>query len=173
MRRDGIASHGSGGGGARRGARRGLAAHPGRRRRSGRSPIVLHLAPMIDVTFLLLIFFLVSTRFGQAEGVLASQMPHQGQGQSVALPMSPLVVRIHQVGPDLDDFEILIDHFTEVPRSFGELATYLREIQAQPGFDAETPVVLMPQPDVAWDHVVNAWNAALRAGYRTVAFGNS
>ncbi len=144
-----------------------------RRRFHGISPsFSVSIAPMIDVTFLLLIFFLVTTTFERAEGILVSKLPREtGVRPAVALPISPIVVRVLQVGPGENDYAIRIDNFRNVPGSFGELAEYFRQIHGQPGFDTETPVIIVAGDDVRWDHVVGAWNAAVKAGCTTIAFG--
>lgn len=145
--------------------------HRRRRRRWKRqTSITMNFAPMIDVTFLLLIFFLVTTTFERAEGLLASDMPHEDRGTSVALPISPIVVRLEQTGVGHDDFSIRIDHFDGAPDGLAALPEFLIRIREQPGFDAETPVVIVADDGVRWDHVVNCWNAALRAGCKRVAF---
>lgn len=132
----------------------------------------VNIAPMIDVTFLLLIFFLVTTTFERAEGILASTLPKEtGQRPTVALPISPIVVRLSQTGPGAQDYKIRIDNFHNVPANFVELAEYFRQIHRQPGFDTETPVVIVAGDHVRWDHVVSAWNAAVAAGCTTIAFG--
>lgn len=130
----------------------------------------MNLAPMIDVTFLLLIFFLVTTTFERAEGVFASNLPRDTGAPAVALPISPIVVRLSQTGPAHDDFAIRLDKLSNQPATFGALTDLLRELQAEPGFDNETPVVIVAQNDVRWDHVVGCWNAALRAGCKRIAF---
>lgn len=144
----------------------------GRRRRGSEraEPLILNFAPMIDVTFLLLIFFLVTTTFERAEGLLASDMPKTGGHTSVALPLSPIVVRLTQVGTGHDDFSIRLDNFTDQPASFVDLAGKLREIHRLPGFDTDTPLVIVAGNAVRWDHVVGCWNAALNAGCRRIAF---
>ncbi len=133
-------------------------------------PIAVNLAPMIDVSFLLLIFFLVTTTFERAEGILSSKLPRDAGVPAVALPISPIVVRITQVGVGHEDFRIRIDHFDAEPDSAMELAGHLRQIQRQPGFDEQTPVLIVPDNAVRWDHVMGCWNAALRAGCKSVAF---
>ncbi len=125
---------------------------------------------MIDVTFLLLIFFLVTASFERAEGILASKLPKDTGAPAVALPISPVVVRLMETGPGHDDYTISIDHFENVPARFTELADYLRQIQQLPGFDKQTPVVIVAENEVRWDHVVSCWNAALRAGCESIAF---
>ncbi len=141
-----------------------------RRRDEHRASIAMNFAPMIDVTFLLLIFFLVTTTFERAEGLLASDMPRDDRGVDVALPISPIVIRLMQTGDGHDDFTFHIDHFDAAPENLAALPAFLVQIREQPGFDDETPVVIVADDGVRWDHVVNCWNAALRAGCKRVAF---
>ncbi len=143
-----------------------------RRRSAGARgvPIAVNLAPMIDVSFLLLIFFLVTTTFERAEGILSSKLLRDTGVPAVALPISPIVVRLTQVGVGHDDFRIRIDHFDVEPAGATELAGHLLQIQRQPGFDEQTPVLIVPDSAVRWDHVMGCWNAALRAGCKSVAF---
>lgn len=134
-------------------------------------PIAVNFAPMIDVTFLLLIFFLVTTTFERAEGILASRLPKDRPLPAVALPLSPIVVRLQQTGPEHNDFDIIIDHFQNAPNDFDELTGFIQQIHEQPGFDTKTPVVIIADHDVRWDHLVGCWNAALRARCERIAFG--
>jgi biopolymer transport protein ExbD len=125
---------------------------------------------MIDMTFTFLIFYLVTTTFERPEGILASEMPRSAGAPGVALPISPIVVRVERTGAGHDDYALRIDHFDAVPANVTELAGVLRQIQGQPGFDAQTPVVIVAKDNVPWDHVVGCWNAAVAAGYERVAF---
>jgi len=150
---------------------------PPRRRYTPQSVLLTlsRFAPMIDMSFLLLIFFMTTTRFAQPEGLLSSQMPRYGgaggTGPAVALPVTPLYVRLSVSGPGRDDCAIRIDSFpNETPADFNQLAATLRGIHQKPGFDAETPIIIAAETDVRWDHVVNCWNAALRAECKNVAF---
>jgi len=141
------------------------------KRRRRKLAMTVNIAPMIDVSFLLLIFFLVTTTFERAEGILSSRMPtEQGQRASVALPISPIVVRIKKTGARDEDFSIHIDRFDGAPQSFDELPDFLRGLFDKPGFGEETPVVIVAAGDVPWDHVVACWNAAIRAGGKKIAF---
>lgn len=133
--------------------------------------IAISFAPMIDVTFLLLIFFLVTTTFERAEGLLTGKMPHETRPTAVPLPLTPVIIRLNQTGPSHDDYTILLDHFDVAPADVRELTDVLLQIQEQPGFDTATPVVIVAEDDVRWDHVVGCWNAALRAGCERIAFG--
>jgi biopolymer transport protein ExbD len=125
---------------------------------------------MMDLTFLLLIFFLVTTTFERAEGVLESAMPAMGEAAGVPLPITPIVIRLT---PDLDDpldYDLTVERFSDAPARLDGLTAFLRDVQNRPGFDADTPVVIVGDDEVAWDHVVGCWNAALAAGCTTIAF---
>jgi biopolymer transport protein ExbD len=126
---------------------------------------------MIDVTFLLLIFFSVTTTFKRAEGYLGAKLPTDVGQPTVALPISPIVIRVQQYGAGPNEYRLRIDQFVESPATFGDLTRMLKDIQGNPGFDENTPVVIAAEPDASWDHVVNCWNAALRAGCKNIAFG--
>jgi biopolymer transport protein ExbD len=131
----------------------------------------LHLAPMIDVTFLLLIFFLLSTTFRRAEGILGANLPKEPGVPSVALPISPVVVRLISTGPSPGDYAIQIDNFEAQPVTFGELTQFLIDIRQNEGFDDETPVVIVASVDTLWEPVVDCWNAAVRAACKNISFG--
>ncbi len=135
-----------------------------------RAPIAINLAPMIDVTFLLLVFFLVTTTFERAEGILRSQLPSGVGAPAPSLPITPIVVRIRSAGASGLGYTVRVDHFDTAPTTFVELANLLRDITRQPGFDVKTPVAVVAENNVLWDHVVGAWNAAVRAGFQHVAF---
>lgn len=126
---------------------------------------------MIDMSFTMLIFFVATTTFDRPEGVLASKLPReQGEFIAPALPLSPILVRLSSDGDPLRCV-IRIDRVARPPQNFTELSQTLKDLQQQPGFDDQTPVVLMSEDNVAWDHVVGAWNAAVRAGFKNLVFG--
>ncbi len=142
-----------------------------RRARPGGAAIEVNIAPMIDLSFLLLTFFLVTTTFEQAEGILASRLPSDRGQVGTPLPISPIKVRLSSVGFGEETCRIRIENVIDVPTDFEQLAQMLRQLQSRPGFDDETPVIILADPDVRWDHVVGAWNAAVRCAYKKIAFG--
>jgi biopolymer transport protein ExbD len=130
-------------------------------------------APMIDMSFLLLVFFMTTTRFSAPEGLLSSQMPAYGAGgtgPAIALPLTPLVMRVAAAGPNASEMSVSIDRFESAPRNLIGLPEFLTAVLAEPGFDVDTPMIIVADDAVHWDHVVNAWNAALRAGWKNIAF---
>ena len=130
-------------------------------------------APMIDMSFLLLVFFMTTTRFAAPEGMLSSQMPAYGAGGTgpvVELPLTPLVMRVAAAGVDATGLSISVDRFETAPHVLTGLPEFLATILSEPGFDADTPMIIVADDAVRWDHVVSAWNAALRAGWKNIAF---
>ncbi|OOV88267.1 ExbD/TolR family protein [Oceanospirillum linum] len=59
-------------------------------------PVSLNLTPLIDVVFLLLIFFMVSTTFDQSSE-LELQLPETSHGQAVETP-APLRLEVPETG---------------------------------------------------------------------------
>jgi len=129
-------------------------------RQSRRSrPPELSLAPMIDVVFLLLIFFMCTTSFRKMERDMPSQMPEIGRGKQQDFdPVRILVSRVPK--------GVLV-RCNDVPcATFDALIARLRALRAI----AEVPVVIEGQPDVPFGYMVATLDAAYQAEFRKVAF---
>ncbi len=136
---------------------------PRKKRRGGSSVMTVNLTPAIDITFNLLIFFLVATTFKAAEGILPSEVPtDQGLLEATPLPISPITIRLRQIGDGPGDYKIAIDNWRRQPDTFLDLTRVLEGLLEKPGFDRETPVIILPHSGVQWDHVVNCFNAIRR-----------
>lgn len=146
-----------------------------RGRRRGGWVMSLNLTPMIDTVFNLLFFFMIVSRFGAIEGLLPAPLPARTGAAQVAvaeIPRTPLRVRL-QATSGASPCRVTIDRFGENGVELRGLAAALEQIRTSaPGFDADAPVYLLAGDDVAWDHVVNAYNAALTAQYRKVFFAS-
>lgn len=131
-----------------------------------RPKMQLPLTPMIDVTFQLLLFFLLATTFRQAEGQIPGMLP----GRQAAAALDQTIVRPIRI--------------TVLPADNGAAAYYLDDApaplaDAQQLFDrlaalrqaygsGEVPIAIRPRWDVPWQYVVEADNQAHRAGFGTV-----
>ncbi|HEX7009072.1 MAG TPA: biopolymer transporter ExbD [Phycisphaeraceae bacterium] len=146
--------------------------HTPARRKRGRTPprIGLNLTPLIDVVFQLMVYFVVTAGFWTDEGVLTTRMP-QGGGRppsALELPAQPLNLILEPQGPA--GVRIAIGDFDEAA-TFDELARKLASLQQDPViYKSDDPVYIRPQGQVRWQHVVNALNAAIRAGFTQVRF---
>ena len=162
--------------------------HVSRRQREGRAggqTMSLNLTPMIDVTFLLLIYFLLATSWTTAEGIIPSRLPRQqGLTNQQQVPMSPIRVRLVEAGVDGEQCDISVDNYAAAPQSFEELYDVLLairrdlglpEVAPPPGQESsgdEPPLIIVSRPLVHWDHVVNAYNAGVRSYWRDLQFGS-
>ncbi len=134
----------------------------------------LNLTPMIDIVFLLLFFFLTVSRFRAAEGMLPAHLPTRAAGVSTDVPRTPIRIRFVADANSSDTCLVTIDRFKESPLPISELTAALGAIRnPQQGYDARTPVHLLAGDDVAWEHVVNAYNAAMAAQYERIFFAGS
>jgi biopolymer transport protein ExbD len=66
--------------------------------KKGRALDALNLTPLIDVVFLLLIFFLVATRFAQDDRELPVQLPSASSSVPMTMEPSELVINIDANG---------------------------------------------------------------------------
>jgi biopolymer transport protein ExbD len=158
-----------------------IAHHKSRRRRSkgGAAAIALNITPMIDVIFQLLIYFIITASFAQDEGILTAKLP-EGTGKAPVKPKTPerpIKIRLSSLSV-ATECRIELIGIGRNPRDFRELAQQLASIQynsRNPGgsFKADNPVIIEPDGFVRWQHVVNAFNAAIKARYTNVAFSQA
>ncbi len=147
------------------------------RKRILRGRISVNVTPMIDVVFQLLIYFLVATNFALGEQIFRLDLPDRGGSSAVADPFQleeePLHIRVKSVGIGGDRLSISIEGPYPQPSNVEELEEFLAASLADSGvalFRADHPVVIVPAPSTHWGHVVSVFNAAVRAGFRSVVF---
>ncbi|MCG3178782.1 MAG: hypothetical protein BIFFINMI_01111 [Phycisphaerae bacterium] len=142
-----------------------------RRAASGGAGTV-NMTPMIDVTFLLLIFFIVGTNFNPPEGVLASKLPEVDPNNAPP-PRAPLEIALQPVTGDKPgevSARVLVNN-QEVPGGVADLASVLNSMHgAFPPDDPSTAVIIKPAANVPWQFVLQAYNLTLVSGYRQVSW---
>jgi biopolymer transport protein ExbD len=128
------------------------------------------LTPMIDVTFLLLLYFLLTTTFRQQEGQIPATLPQLG-AISIAQreEVQPLRITIIPAGIDrsacryeMSSQEIAI----ESPEKLYEALLAYRQASQ----NDDVPVMIQSRRDVRWQHVVEAFNQAVRARFKRIGF---
>lgn len=113
--------------------------------------ITLNMTPMIDVVFLLIIFFMVATKFNDIERNVDLQLPQvAGSGESQP-PARPRIVTVLASG------ELELDH-ARVTRS--ELVAALIEAQRA---DPDVEVVFQGDGHCHYQHVADALAACQQA----------
>ena len=124
------------------------------------------LTPMIDVVFQLLLFFLLACRFIPKEAQIQAKVPNLQQPQVIQVP--PIKVALTPMGADGMGVHIAIENFS---RPIGDFRTLYAELVALRNRDGNiVPVLIKPRADVAWEHAANAFNQAVGARFKNVAF---
>jgi biopolymer transport protein ExbD len=112
----------------------------------------LNLTSMIDVLFLLIIFFMVATKFDEMERNIEVAVPEVGQAGESAPPPRPLVVTVlADGGVELDGARV----------SFDELTSRLAAARTPL---TEPSVVIRGDAQCAFQHVASALAACRQAG---------
>jgi biopolymer transport protein ExbD len=132
--------------------------------------MTLNMAPLIDVVFLLLMYFMVATDFSPTEEVFRLDLP-EPQAASVDpldVPDDPLLIRIAGDGM-MARIEVFgpwrIDPTVEALRIFLTESVQPRGVL----FLRDHPIVIDPSPEVAWEVVIDTFNAAVAAGCTNVS----
>ncbi|MFP6574064.1 MAG: biopolymer transporter ExbD [Pirellulaceae bacterium] len=139
--------------------------------RRGRE-LEIKLTPMIDVVFLLLVFFIWNAQLQKVEYVLPSQLS-VAAGNQEAQPMEPLPEA------DFDDVVVRIRWLNEQPSwsindnpvaSLAELQERLMIIQE---IKRDAPVILHPDKQVPLGHVIDVYDRSRSAGFDRIQFAAS
>jgi len=130
------------------------------RERRGRSKVVLNITSLIDVLFLLLIFFMITGTFKRA-GEMKLQLPES----STAAP-AQAGVQSHQIELVLlENGEILLN---QEKVASGEVLDRLRRLHEA---DEESTVLLDAEAGARHGDVVRLLDFVREAGFSGVAFG--
>ena len=163
------------------GAEEEIIAHTRISKRRGRenARISLNLVAMIDVVFLLLIYFLTVTDFKLGEEIYRMDLPQRQPSAQLADPFEldedPLRIFIDPAGRDFDQYVISLSGPYESPATFEDLYDFLQQQQISEvttgGFFAVNhPIIVQPERNVRWEHAIEAFNAVAKARYTNVTF---
>lgn len=138
-----------------------------------RSELEIKMTPMIDVVFLLLIFFLWTASFQISERTLPSniaelsgtQPVNQNQPPPPAEDFDKVVVRIQQ---QADRITWRINDVTLA--DFQQVRTRLQTIGQ---IKRDVPVILHPDPNVALAAVINLYDLSRTLGFTQIQFAAS
>ena len=118
----------------------------------------IQLAPMIDIVFLLLIFFLVTWQFSRSEQDSKIQVPTSTQGKEENRAYREIIVNIRTDGELLVDGTLL---------SEDELLQKLRAIAAA---DSKHPVRLRGDGEITYQTLMEVIDICQQAGIWNISF---
>jgi len=131
------------------------------------------LTPMIDVTFLLLLYFLLTMNFRQAEGQIPGSLPKQGTaGISIQNELKlPVYIELRPTGVINEGVVYEMIGIQGLMRDPQELYDRLMARKKRVASD-EIPVVIKVRAGVRWQYVVEAFNQAVRAKFKNIGFAS-
>jgi len=121
-------------------------------------PVGFQLAPMIDIIFLLLAFFIVTYQLTDNEKVMEISLPAASEGKAKQRENLEKIINIHADGRIvIDQQEISLD---ELEQKMGNL---VRVNKSQ-------PIRVRGDEETAYKHVVNVINRCSKAGIWNISF---
>ena len=147
----------------------------------------LEMTPMIDVTFLLLIFFLCTLKFKTLEGKLSAFLPKDvGVNQSEAEPIEKveITLRVINEGKRMDPQDASKPWSGEKryqwvgreisyqigPRKFSDLVALEKRLVELHEADDERPATIDSRPGTIYGDVVPVLDATIRAKFTEITF---
>ncbi len=127
------------------------------------------MTPMIDVVFLLLVFFVWTASFQIVEQILPSEI-------SAQLGSEPSEIVDPPPEQDFDDIVVAIDWDGQTPKwsindqPLDSLDALRQQLTAIANLQTEAPLILHPQPVVPLGFVIEAYDVAKLAGFAKVSF---
>ena len=126
--------------------------------------IGFQIAPMVDVVFVLMLFFMASAGMQVAEKELSINLPSGVSAASSETPPQPIIVAIGADGtvevngqaydpPTSPDLPLTRDHLKELM-----------------GYGKKDPVIIQPAPETRQDRIISVLNAAAAAGVQNLSF---
>ncbi len=127
------------------------------------------LTPMIDIVFLLLVYFMVTTSIVKEEADLGVTLP-----SSMAAPPDTPLPEQHYIDILVDGTTLLNGMPSDNPGST-ELPNLKRTLQglklSSDRAGLKTIVIIQPDPETYQQSVVNVLNALKAVGIRSISFG--
>lgn len=142
--------------------------------RKSRSIVPATMVPMIDVVFLLLVFFLLVSNFRGPEAFLPADLPAQ-DGFSPAMELQPLHIYLHS-RPDgtchiqIDDHPGFVIERDNEESGFDLLSQQVAHILKSQNRRTSDPIKLIPTWHTRWDHVVKTYDALWKLNLNNIIF---
>lgn len=123
------------------------------------------IAPMVDVVFVLMLFFMASAGMQVVEKELGINLPSGGQGRSVGPPPTPIMIDISSDGQVTMNNQ---PYGTPTDKALPALRDWLKNTIEQ--FGDKDPVIIRPNPDTKHERIIDVLNAAAAAKVKNLTF---
>jgi biopolymer transport protein ExbD len=124
----------------------------------------LQIAPMLDVMFVLLLFFMVMAGKQVKEAELGVQVP--GASKAVSTAKTPVTLRVGENGiVSFNDSPVDVRDDEEMPKLRAKLKAL---IEVSP----EQSVIIRPKDGAHYQNVINILNACAAERVKNLTFGN-
>ncbi len=133
-----------------------------------RDGLDVKMTPMIDVVFLLLVFFVWTASFGIAERLLPSNLANLSGAAGSS-----------ETNPEMLDFDVVVvklelrgeqPAWTINDREQESLRAVEETLSSVAAIKSDLPVIVDPQPTVPLGHVIDVYDISRRVGFGTVQF---
>ena len=135
--------------------------------------IKLNMTPMIDVVFLLLVFFVTTAKFRPQEGRLPMLLPPPQGGQAGEFSLiEPLVIKLDTQGGSLiveiEGRQFVYDDVTTP--ALVSLGDELTSIYVSQKRNSQDPIELDCGQTLSWEHLVKFYNLMYGMGATNITF---
>ena len=129
------------------------------------------MTPMIDVVFLLLVFFVVAAAGQVQESVMPTKLPEVGASVETPVP----VVEDREIWADQVWVKLMFDEGSgtsaDVNGTVYDDLTRLTDVLSQLGdLSSGSPIVLDIAGPVPWGDVIYVWDSCRAAGFESINF---
>ncbi|MFQ3578121.1 MAG: biopolymer transporter ExbD [Verrucomicrobiia bacterium] len=130
---------------------------------SGDGDVGFQIAPMVDVVFVIMLFFMASAGMQVVETELGLSLP-SGAGAPSSTVNAPKAIIIQADGNVVVD-----DRIYDSPgdKRLPELKARLEDLVAR---FPDTPFIISPEPSTVQERVIDVMNAAAAAGVKNLTF---
>jgi len=133
-----------------------------------------NITPLIDVLFLLLLFFVLASKFRQNEGTIPGSLPPPDRPSESKVTAPPVILEVRGDGEDalnaLYCFSGESEGIQDPEIVYRQLKQRFEQDFDSPRQAAEDGIVIIRHYNTRWRFVVDAYNQAARAGYKKISF---
>jgi biopolymer transport protein ExbD len=126
--------------------------------------IGFQIAPMVDVVFVLMLFFMASAGSQVVEKELNISLPSGAAAAPGSTPKTPIIIDISADGQVVGNNQ---SFGTTADKKLDTLREWLKTTQ---GFGGEDPVIIRPNSSTRHERIVDVLNACAAAGIKNLTF---